>query len=50
VLPGGSKQLLTTSVVAPGGLAVGPDNALYVSTMCVLRNTGEGRENRALIP
>jgi hypothetical protein len=41
VSPGGSKQLLTTDVVEPGGLAVGPNDALYVSTCSSCANTGE---------
>jgi hypothetical protein len=41
VSPGGSKQLLTTAVEAPGGIAVGPDGALYVSTCAFCVNTGE---------
>ena len=37
---GGAKQLLTTSVVSPGGIAVAPDGSLYVDTCADCSNTG----------
>jgi hypothetical protein len=38
---GGTKQLLTTSVISPGGIAVGRDGSLDVSTCADCVNTGE---------
>jgi sugar lactone lactonase YvrE len=37
---GGTPQLLTTSVEAPGGLAVARDQSLYVDTCADCANTG----------
>jgi hypothetical protein len=38
---GGMKQLLTTSVVSPGGIAVAWDGTLYVTTCAPCAGTGE---------
>jgi sugar lactone lactonase YvrE len=38
---GGTKQLLTTSVISPGGIAVARDGSLYVSTCADCANTGQ---------
>lgn len=38
---GGTPQLLTTSVILPGGIAVAPDGSLYVSTCAPCSNTGQ---------
>jgi glucose/arabinose dehydrogenase len=38
---GGTPQLLTTSVILPGGIAVAPDGSLYVSTCAPCTNAGQ---------
>ena len=38
---GGAKQLLTTSVISPGGIAVASDGSLYLSTCADCADTGQ---------
>jgi sugar lactone lactonase YvrE len=38
---GGTAQLLTTSVMLPGGIAVGPNGSLYVSTCAPCSDVGQ---------
>lgn len=37
----GTKTPLVTDLIAPGGLAFGPDGAIYISNRSVFAGTGE---------
>jgi sugar lactone lactonase YvrE len=37
----GSKTPVVTGLIAPGGLAFGPDGAIYISNRSVFAGTGE---------
>jgi hypothetical protein len=37
----GTQTVLTTALVKPGGIAVGPDGAVYVTTRSIFAGTGE---------
>jgi hypothetical protein len=41
VNPNGTQSVITTSLVRPGGIAIGPDGALYITNRSVSNGTGE---------